>query len=1262
MRTHNTRRGAGIERKFLTSIILVGVIPMTLALIIGYVFAYAGQKNAFEENLSSQARNAYEKMDLDLRGRLRLLNDVAQDEATTTALQRFSAGVPVSEEPLQDKLASLAFRAGYPSSLFSLHNLEGTLLISTGDPQRIGTSHPEWKETVFYTRLRVTPPLEADSSPRAQFVVPVTEGDGETIIGFLVQTQDLTDVFSFVLKQVQGRNTYDVVYLSDSENYTFFVEHLHEPSSHDEQTTRIGTVKGVVAELTDQISASIAEKDNGTLVCTYESRGSDARVILAYHFLPLEGNLYIVVYRPESDIFANITLAAMLTLVLSGAVIGLFCIIAYRIVNNTVIRPVSLLNEGAQIIRQGDLELKLKIGTTSKGHYRPVGAEIEELADTFNKMALALKGNLTQLGESEERYRSVINSMRDGIYQTDPNGLITLINPAGVEILGFDSSEEVIGLSVRDLFIEQIDYARVTSELMRNRFVERTRVWMKKQGDAAICVELSTSPLSKPTTSESEQATRVVGHDSDQGIVKAKPGIEALTDGTLFFGMEGTFRDVTHNVRLEKEARERSERIGAINQIANAINSSLEAGRVYDSIVVEVKKLVNFNYASVSLLLGGTEETELPDSDEFLFETRQLWPEPETHGQSSMGQQGPEHCAAWVTREGRNLIVENLHAGDSPFADQFPEEILSCLCVPLYATGRIIGTLSLGSYDKDAYGSHDVEILEQMAPHVAVAIRNAELLDNLQHSLEEVTRAREKLHEAIEELKTLDEMKTNLLSNVSHELRTPLVAVMGYTDMILNGKVGPINEVQHEYLDISLRNIEKLVTLIENLLDFSRLHRGAEEMVFDTFDLVHCARTSIEIVQPVADSRGIELLVVAAAGEVLVEGDKGKLGQVFNNLLSNAVKFNRNNGSVTIEIKKRDDMVEVTVTDTGIGIPKEAQDKIFTRFYQYDASSTRKYGGTGIGLSIAQDIMRLHGSRIDVSSESGKGCVFRFVLPLLVTHKEVVDEGRVQLPLPTETHLLVELVTQDRALSAQIRNLLLSEGMDVIHAAYPAVAISLAEKYSPDCILVDSEAGPLGDVVLEEILSEPAAGEVPIILLTNDDHLYEKFHTRIAGRVKRGFRKSSLLSGIHYALSRGVSVVERLGNKVLCVDDDPEVLKFITRCLEAEGYDVDQCGSGEEALKMAADGDYWLVLLDIAMPGIDGWQTCQKLKSNTSLTGIQVYTVTAKPLGKDAHKIRACGADGYLMKPFKSEDLLGVVMGFESRRPPKPTDNPESTS
>lgn len=720
-----------------------------------------------------------------------------------------------------------------------------------------------------------------------------------------------------------------------------------------------------------------------------------------------------------------------------------------------------------------------------------------------------------------------------------------------------------------------------------------------------------------------------------------------------YMGMEGTFRDVTQNLRLEHEARERSERIEVINQIANAINSSLEAGRVYESIAVEVRKLITLDYAAVSLATD----------DGSGFQTHQIWPD-----RTLEPSEGPNHSAEWVTHEEKALLVTDLRQSRQPFASEFPADIRSCICAPLYAAGKIIGTLNVGAHAPGGFSQHDADVLAQLTPHVAVAIRNAQLLENLQASLEEVTKARERLHAAIEELKTLDEMKTNLLSNVSHELRTPLVAVMGYTDMILNGKAGVVNEVQQEFLQISLRNIEKLVTLIENLLDFSRLHRGAEELVFDTFDLADCARMSLQIVQPVADSRNIRLELEAPADPVYVEGDKGKMGQVFNNLLSNAVKFNRPKGLVRIDIRLGEEDVEVRVTDNGIGIPEEAQDKIFTRFYQYDGSSTRKYGGTGIGLAIAQDIMRLHGSRITVQSreqtddEPGQ-TIFRFALPQSMAQKRRRGESGGLLPLPTETHLLIEVVTQDRALSAQIRSLLVSEGMDVIHAAYPSVAVALAQRYSPDCILLDTEAGPLGNVLVDDLLMT-ASGlnaeggvspmQAPIVLLTSDDDLYGRYRAYVSGRVKRSFRKSTLLSGIHYALSKGVPAGEQLGRKVLCVDDDPEIVLFMSRCLDTEGYETITCATGEEALEKVVTGEFWLVLLDIAMPGLDGFETCRRMKQDIALAGIRVYLVTAKPIEKNLRRVSECGADGYLLKPFKPEDLISLV---QSIRPAAPEDD-----
>lgn len=1195
---HNNQVRGGIERKFLRAILWVGVVPMTLALTIGYVFAREGQWIATQQNQATSAQKTAEGMWLALQARQMMAARAAMDAEIIAALRSDYGDDHSRVVSLLMRMQEEAAAIGGVDSSFTLYDRKGTPLVSTEPLDEADEFLPEWLESV--TRTTFVEPYLFQKNQRymTRILSPVHDPDTGELLGFLAEDQGVQELLLFVLGQRQERdqgvrdqNEYQVVFAGENRAFAVYLEDAAEGQApvlrYDEVDPRL---RGRLLRAGDRQFDSF-------FLLRYTANRQTHPVMMAYHRIPRDAPLFLVVYRPVSSVFANINLGAVITLVVGGLVIAVFCVIGYRIVNNNIIRPVSLLNEGAQIIRQGDFDLKLKIAT---------GDEIEELANSFNKMASALRQNIKQLEESEEKYRRLITSMRDGIYQTDAAWALTFLNPAGAAFLGFDTPEDAIGANLRGMFVDRSDYDQISGELINGRFVEHRRVWVRNAAGQHICVEISAN------------------------------GIQ--DEAGAFAGVEGSFRDVTQNVHLETQARERSERISAINQIANVINSSLEAGMVFESIVIELHKLVRFDYAAVAL------RNDAEDG----FDTHQLFPERHSVKARELA---AENCAAWVAREGRSLIVENLRSEESPFAAQFPEAIMSCVSAPLHASGRIIGALIVGSTREAAFSPHEVEILEQLAPHVAVAIRNAELLDNLQKSLEEVTQAREKLHEANEELKTLDEMKTNLLSNVSHELRTPLVAVMGYTDMILNGKVGPVNEMQQEYLGITLRNVEKLVTLIENLLDFSRLQRGAEEMVYDTLDLVDCARTSLQIIQPVADSRNISLIFEPSQETILVDGDKGELGQVFNNLLSNAVKFNRPGGNVTVTMCASETDVTVSVSDTGIGIPKEAMDKIFTRFYQVDSSSTRKYGGTGIGLAIAQDIMRLHGSRITVSSVEGQGATFYFSLPLSGAPNRRTTQEETRSPMPTETHLLVELVTQDRALSAQIRNLLLSENMDIIHAAYPAVAVSLANRYSPDCILVDTEAGPLGSVVIEEILSDPSAGNIPILLLTNDDALFEQYRAKVAGGIKRGFRKSTLLSGIHCALSKRVLVGEQLGDKVLCVDDDPEIVTFISRCLETEGYLVDGCATGEEALELAQTGNYWLVLLDIAMPGMDGWETCRRLKSNAALAGLRVYMVTAKPIDKTISQIGENGADGYLLKPFKAEELISLVQSFEERRP-----------
>jgi PAS domain S-box-containing protein len=247
----------------------------------------------------------------------------------------------------------------------------------------------------------------------------------------------------------------------------------------------------------------------------------------------------------------------------------------------------------------------------------------------------------------------------------------------------------------------------------------------------------------------------------------------------------------------------------------------------------------------------------------------------------------------------------------------------------------------------------------------------------------ELAERNEQLVKLNTELRSLDEMKSSLLANVSHELHTPLVSIKGYTEMVLKRRLGPLTPEQERGLGVALKNIDRLIEMIDNLLSFSRIEKGETQLRLEEVPLWQIVDEAIELVGERIRKRNLSVTTQYETDELVVRGDRLKIGQVLVNLLTNAIKFNKEGGRITLTVRKgARGFLEVDVADTGAGIPENALDKIFERFYQVDSSPRRKYEGTGIGLSIVRDILRLHGCTIRVKSEVGQGSVFTFTLPL----------------------------------------------------------------------------------------------------------------------------------------------------------------------------------------------------------------------------------------------------------------------------------------
>lgn len=389
---------------------------------------------------------------------------------------------------------------------------------------------------------------------------------------------------------------------------------------------------------------------------------------------------------------------------------------------------------------------------------------------------------------------------------------------------------------------------------------------------------------------------------------------------------------------------------------------------------------------------------------------------------------------------------------------------------------------------------------------------------------ERITRQSAELAEANRELRSLDEMKTNLLANVTHELRTPLVTIQGYTELIAGGASGPVTDKQKEQLGIMLRNSKCLTRRIDTLLHFSRHDRGRDPLLRERCDLREVLAEADDCFRLRAEEKGIILRILPGARPLAVAGDRGKLGQIIDNLLDNAMKFTPAGGKVTVRGARTARKVTITVSDSGIGIAPEHVDRVCERFYQADASSTRAFGGTGLGLAIARDFIRLHGGDIRLTSAPGRG-----------------------------TAVTVTLPRADQEPSAKSR---------------PTPA---------------KDAG--------------------------------------AGKVKNRLT----------------------GERILIVDDDPDILVMLKEMLGVAGASVTTVTSAAAALRLLRRETFALILLDIAMPVIDGLELCRRLKRNPRTRAMPVIMVTAQVEATMPDRARDAGADGFIAKPFRIEELLALV-------------------